>query len=852
MALDRDDLLRIEVTDVYHFTGKRPWPAPFSLKALTGLKDCAGRYLLLFEWDAKATYFHLVAKAQVDRGASEALSDNASKAHELLAAHGVSRDNLPTYLRPEAELRPSKHFLIGEVAGEAQVTLTLSIDTDSPAYLRYAAELKQAEQARAGEAAALPSDPRLIVTAYARERGGQAVSQRPIRVLLTPARPMEPYGGYVALDLGNTTTTLASLDRKRDHANDIVINNPEGSRKTGVRLLAYKAAERPRAERGQAAPAAPMPAASFKIGEPAMRPGPGWLVLGAKRLLADPNRTAPHEMWLNNRRVEVPKRVPAELFITGMLKEFHARQRQRIARLAITCPTTFSDREQAQLKRVVYDALRRSLGWSEYKLDKDWLAKHIPLVLDEASAAAYFFLSRDFVDRPGGLRAFHHVHPHGLNVLLYDCGGGTTDISLVQAKARPVEDEVRRMEIEVLGRSGLRGFGGDNITAAAFCLLQAKIAAAIGGGPGAVPPMPQAQEVHRLPKYLKDHRAAIERRVPLSFDRHRVDHEDQRDRMDATMEMWLWAEEFKKALADERPVSVPYAQDSKLAALLAQANPSRTASDFQKLLDQQVKLHHSEVDELVRGEIDRSIDKANGVLESKLKGQDIHRVYVVGNASRYPLIRERIKERLKVRFLADEVREDGTGRPGRLIFDEENLKDAVAKGAVLALRASEEREGVAIHFDNKLIDRLPFDLTYRDRAGGEQRVLYAEHTRYQDLETTTIPTPPEQDGEAGRGRNLVTLRRRWPGETRGELFLEFVFDEPIKGPLEISYYRPEFAGDPGDDSPAALPHFKLRDTGGYGQEVVGVEEPEASYLSPPQEGQVRLPGSKPGEGGGHG
>src|SRR5256885_15772306 len=95
-------------------------------------------------------------------------------------------------------------------------------------------------------------------------------------------------------------------------------------------------------------------------------------------------------------------------------------------------------------------------------------------MVDEASAAAFFFLFRRIFEEPGGLPRFRYLSPAGLNMLLYDCGGGTTDIALVKAGLDPEAADVLR--ITVLARSGLRGFGGDDITRAACRVLKAKIA----------------------------------------------------------------------------------------------------------------------------------------------------------------------------------------------------------------------------------------------------------------------------------------------------------------------------------------------------------------------------------------
>ena len=170
----------------------------------------------------------------------------------------------------------------------------------------------------------------------------------------------------------------------------------------------------------------------------------------------------------------------------------------------MTYPTTYSPRELEQLREIVQrawlrmqsrlqsleyaqeeppdadpvlDALCRSLQQSIHQRQIGNEPGEDPLIrlmVDEASAAAFFFLYRRIFEEPGGLPRFRYLYPNGLNMLLYDCGGGTTDIALVKAGFDAEAADLLR--ISVLARSGLRGFGGDDITRAVCRLLKSKIA----------------------------------------------------------------------------------------------------------------------------------------------------------------------------------------------------------------------------------------------------------------------------------------------------------------------------------------------------------------------------------------
>ena len=105
-----------------------------------------------------------------------------------------------------------------------------------------------------------------------------------------------------------------------------------------------------------------------------------------------------------------------------------------------------------------------------------------PLFLDEATAAAFYFLYRDFFNCTGRIEAFNYLYPNGVNVCVTDFGGGTTDVGLVHCRLEKVASSYHAeadestswvMRIHVLGRTGERLFGGDNITIAVFRFLKA-------------------------------------------------------------------------------------------------------------------------------------------------------------------------------------------------------------------------------------------------------------------------------------------------------------------------------------------------------------------------------------------
>ena len=269
-------------------------------------------------------------------------------------------------------------------------------------------------------------------------------------------------------------------------------------------------------------------AVDYVVGELARTPGSPArsVVIGAKRMAASrplPRRpgetqprfasqlvTADHRSILDPpvgnaqaetrpATIEVDVRAPLELLACRIFQHFREDQRGWPAKVALTYPTTYSRYELQALRRAVQKGWLRMQaarqGQADFQSDERELTERaralqvvargpldldtqardpvVQLLLDEASAAAFFHLYRKiFEEVDGGLAAFRYLYERGLNMLLYDCGGGTTDIALVKAV---VEEDVRTLRITVLRRSGVRTFGGDDITRQVCRLLKAKI-----------------------------------------------------------------------------------------------------------------------------------------------------------------------------------------------------------------------------------------------------------------------------------------------------------------------------------------------------------------------------------------
>jgi len=639
-----------------------------------------------------------------------------------------------------------------------------------------------------------------------------------LRIRLTPCLPMPTYPGCVALDLGNTNTTMVygSVDAWGELAARLVKYRPSVAPNEGPLPSALRVVRRH----------APPRAGDYfgyecLVGREALAQSNGHLMLGAKRLLSDDATSSKESVLsLNGQPVAVPHREPVELFLAEVFRAFYNHAKRYPTRMTLTCPTTFSGWEVEQLRQAVYHAWRRSLGLPALADDDPTLSAEVDRlvanVIDEASAAAFHFLYRDYFTGPGRLPIFRYLYPNGMHMLLYDCGGGTTDISLVKAEA--VRD--KKVQITVLGRAGHRQFGGDAITAAVFRILKAKIAGLRSG-------IVKFPELGRIRAGLDAQADAIDSAVPTRYEFDALT--DQRDRSRAlTMVLWQIAEGIKCGLSEKSPaMELKNAPNKELLIDLK----NRLGFVQQDLKVEGIVIRAAEVNELIDDDIRETIRYANQLIRRSLSGglAEVDAVYVVGNASLYPRIKDLMKQRnggLNVRFIEERMQH----------VPPEDLKNAVAKGALLAMNATKHLQGFSIDFDKELVNRLPFSITYRSLDDLNDQVLFPENAPYHKLVAPrvfrVVPGSPEGDAN-GRSETqqgaTVLLKRLWPGDSdeKATRYLSFTFAESVGGEVRV-YYDLE------------RKRFIMEETSnplGQGG-VEGLPPDEQPYRSPPESGAL--------------
>jgi hypothetical protein len=714
-----------------------------------------------------------------------------------------------------------------------------------------------------------------------------------IEIQLEPACPVPAFYGIAALDLGNTTTAMACLSRRdaiyrTDSLRLLDADTPRPALKSEASPLVSNV----RVDRVVSQLPAPKGirrfpsldlndddarAIEFYAGRTGDAGGysPG-LILGPKRLVSGPEAdgfreiTARHhrgdDQLEGDERILLHNRVPAELLACRMLEKFRSASRSWPGELVVTYPTTFTPREIDRLSQAVErgwlrmnnqpqrsgittppddPALAELVSATQARLQLGGTDETAPgairLRIDEATAAAFFFLYRRVFESPGGLQRFRYLHPNGLNLLLYDLGGGTTDIALVKVTS----DHNRHLRVGVLGRTGMRGFGGDDMTRIVARLLKAKLLAALLQARGKTPPTLPARQndpvtvrtnLEQWFRKLAD-LDPNDQYIPTRFTPGQVDP-DTRFRQRCAIELFRFAENLKRELSKSggtaKLVDGIVKNRDTLFDPMFKGVPDVQVAALQAQL-QNLTLHRWEVDALIDsmnptpapgtspdGLITRSIQKCNRLIDEVLRrrpmenGQpeeEIDWVVVSGNAARYPLVREQLIAKLEIDNVAE-----------RLTLAEDNLKFAVAKGAAIFLMTTRTPGlQVVIETASDLSACLPFDVGFYDLSLGQHVELYREHEKYVDLRPKPVPVHVLGRTEGSEKRSFF-LERRFPGDEGYSQFLAFDFDQP-PGALEVSY-------------DAGVHEFRVTDSA-TGMPGTPRDLTEGMvYLTPPERGDV--------------
>ena len=765
-------------------------------------------------------------------------------------------NNVPQHLRiltevigqdPEIpeELRQRTHqFLTLKCPSDLELGLTVKLNTSHPNIRGRQRTVENGQQGLSFSIEIIlyvPAEP-------------DAVARVKVPCRIEPAEQPPIYDGIVSIDLGNTRSFMVCMNRGTAFLQNLGpeepfeclyldpedrFEDPTVLSGLGIKKLEPNDDETSRYFQGH-----------FEIGRRAKNSSDG-LVLAPKRMVVDPHQGERYGITIGGEDVEIPKKVPAELFLSRLIQTFVREKKAMPMELHITYPTTFSLREIGELRLSYYDALRMAAGFPtrrsaqtipERRALNKRVSKTVPVPLDEASAAASYLLFRDYVLGPGGIRSFMDIFPQGLNVLVYDCGGGTTDIALVRAQGGRTFDEATQtdkfsFEVRNIGRTGHRRFGGDEMTRVVYRLLKIKIAHAVVGAARELGlTLPQGPLDRETVQNVTDISADLLQwasriistewmhsgpapgsRVPLPVD-------NMHDQQQLVLELWETAEALKRELAKPAAESI---QLSKVAAwqgtqptffdFISQLHPGLNQIERAAIYEQweSITISRAEVDAALEPTVRETVEKMNYLIHHKLEPpEQVGQIYIVGNGSRYPLIRECITKYLKVQFAKDKTKQEDI-----------QTKLAVAKGACINGWLAQDRTLIEWRADHELMHKLPYDVVLGGLGGGTPEIIYQEGDDCLKLVTKKIAV---HDATMGNEvANNITLYRRWPGDERISKFMEFQFPRALVGPAVAVWFEPEEQ------------MFYMRDEGAaMGGRVSGREVIEADYVPHVQSGLI--------------
>ena len=807
----------------------------------------ATELLLVFAWSKE---YERYLDLRVNLRNRDYIAQNPEEVADALTAHRIPF---------QYDILLRNKYTALRVSGEDRLSVRFLVDTDAPRLWELADQRLRGQRLQQ-ESKFLEHEIRI----YLWKTDGNHELKR-LQLRIGPLVYPELYNGVIAIDLGNTNTCVATLRSDRGPTSRFVdllpdadyemplAGTPMGPQETPflsalridavIDINSRPAQEYARQIGIQSKDLLGRPDGYWwRIGK-WVRPsaeGPGGLLLSPKRSVARRNsgqalrietglgHGIPPRCNRNTPRnhvISLPSTTfPAALFLSRLLQIFRAIARAYPTRLVTTYPTTYSSSELALLKKTVAQAWFMAEQRNPNRRPSE--EELIPLLIDEATAAAFFYLARKFLEQPGGLRTFRWLYPEGFHLLVYDCGGATVDIALVRIEA--FQDA--RLRFTVLGRTGIRDFGSDEISVAIFVLLKAKLAALLAQQLSErLPAMPAIRSdssdawALEFRNYWEQYERHLDEWVPTDFPPG-GGGADHNARQWLTLALWEWAEEIKKQLAKNEPIGNLRACHEDVFQCLQRVPSTRARPIPDQLLDQlrHLPITRAEVDALIQPHVNRSVSCCATLLHSKLPDREGHveDIFLIGNGSLYPLIREKLSESiLGVRRddIALSLLDEGQ------TFRISDLKTAVAKGAALALAMTQGALGITLEFDSELSRRLPYSIAWFDAATNASVTLYAEGTKYEDLSPKEFTISSHSHGQALR---TLRLMHCWPGG-KYENFLLFNFSQDIVGKVILEY----------DLQSEQFVAYSEQ----TGERVVGYREIDPGvYQSPPQRGKIRL------------
>ena len=362
-----------------------------------------------------------------------------------------------------------------------------------------------------------------------------------------------------------------------------------------------------------------------------------------------------------------------------------------------------------QHRRKIFRSLIRRFG-----------IRNIDIGFDEATSVALYYIWRELLTDSftafDGFLSRSQVEKHNKriskefyqNYLVYDMGGGTTDIALIEVKIEEKEvlpnarkdRDGRYFEIKpkILGLTGVENYGGDNVTLAIFRLLKTKLTYfALTHGKN-------LNKDNTAPKDFLESPDKVLAWLQEKQDNQEEEYEKIKDGLDffvptmfkhdpskrsSFFKLWKEAEKAKIHLSTKLPKSQEYPDHYKVNDIeLLHVMKDELINPSSNNLN--ITVSRNEMEGLINKKISTSFLKALNLSLDEVDGKTqviykVDKVILAGNSSKLRIVKEKVHRILASPFdLANTVLPPVFEHDDKkVIFDETDAKLAVARGACL-------------------------------------------------------------------------------------------------------------------------------------------------------------------------
>jgi hypothetical protein len=426
--------------------------------------------------------------------------------------------------------------------------------------------------------------------------------------------------------------------------------------------------------------------------------------------------------------------------IKEYLSQFQRQYQRRLKRMKATYPPEYPTRSR--------DAVREVYG--KFGVERE------PLFgVDEASAAAvYYFWTRFKDDHRGNLAKFRDTLGDEHQVMVFDMGGGTTDISIVSIKvdSRIPNAHPHGIRIKVLGTASLNNLGGDNFTVHVLRSIKCRLALAaarkfVEAAPARSPTRAQTERINALRNLrtkADEFQQLLDRPAPASETEEQMEKafaelEDLADCViptrsarlqraldsdstrslfevivatDTFLKLWAVAEQYKLQLVEREEVEL----DSALLGVgQSESLQALKLSDAEL---QAIKLRRDcDLYRRVRPLVRRAVLTCRSVMRDvSVNLTSLSTIQLVGNSCRIPLITE---------TFIKELESDLPLVSHRIRFNEKEAKSCVALGACVASQINDF--GIHVDYDisfEPAVERLGWEIGWWEPNITDFRLLF--------------------------------------------------------------------------------------------------------------------------------